>query len=59
MKAREDYDQRRLMWLFLSDLFTEADDLEYVWLFNEDDRCVAGQYPDGSHDIAGLCKGIG
>ena len=53
-----DYEQRKRMWLFLSKLFDEQDELDFMWLYSPDDYAEANQYPDGSGECAGVVKGV-
>ena len=55
-----DYEHRKVMWIFLSNLFDDVDELDFIWLWSEDDMEEANQHPDGvtHHRCSGVVKGI-
>ena len=58
--SEEDFKYRKIMWLFISDIFAEDDDDEvvFIWLFNDEDKREANQFPDGMMNCSGYYKGI-
>ena len=54
-----DFEYRKVMWVFLSDLFDDPQEAaSFVWLFNEDDQREASLHPDGALIFHGFDKGI-
>jgi hypothetical protein len=55
---KTDFEYRKVMWLFLSDIFDNDDTaVAFVWLFSEEDKREASQFPDGVAGCAGYYKG--
>jgi len=57
---QSDFEYRKVMWLFLSDIFEDEDDKEFafVWLFSEADQLEASMSSDGFLTLGGYYKGI-
>ena len=54
-----DYEYRKIMWIILSKLFDEQDELEFMWIYSLEDHEEANQHPDGTGaNTAGVVKGI-
>ena len=56
---RTDFEYRKVMWMFLSDLF-DGDDTEvaFIWLFSDADKAEASVMPDGTLEFHGYYKGV-
>ena len=51
-----DFEMRKKMWLTLSALFSDVDDLDFIWIYSEDDAAEANKLPDGIGSV--VCSGV-
>lgn len=52
-QIEENYEQRKIMWLFLSKLFNEVNPVDFIWMYSKQDLCIVNRDIGG---IAGCCK---
>jgi hypothetical protein len=52
-----DYEMRKKIWIVVSELFNEVDELDFIWIYNSDDFAEANTLPDGT-GVECCCSGV-